>query len=118
MLSGLLQYNDVGLLLLRVAIAAIFLYHGLPKLKGKMGTAFLVLGVVESLAAIGLLLGIYIQLSALLLAIVMVGAIYMKVTKWQTPFSAMDKMGWEFDLILIAGNVAILLGGGGSIGLF
>jgi len=29
----------------------------------------------------------------------------------------MDKTGWEFDLILLAANVAILLSGGGSIGI-
>jgi uncharacterized membrane protein YphA (DoxX/SURF4 family) len=75
------------------------------------------LGTVELLSSLGLILGFYTQLAALLLAIVMVGAIGMKTMKWGVPFAAMDKTGWEFDLILLAANIAILLGGGGSIGI-
>lgn len=124
MFEQLIQYNDIGLFLLRLAVAAVFIYHSLPKLKNarKMAEAMdwpmgaaLALGLVELLAAIGLILGLYTQLAALLLAIVMIGAIYFKIIKWRTPFSAMDKMGWEFDLILLAANVAILLSGGGAI---
>jgi len=61
--------------------------------------------------------GVYTQLSALILAIVMVGAIGMKMMKLGVPFAAMDKTGWEFDLILLFASIAILLGGGGSIGI-
>ncbi|NCN41317.1 DoxX family membrane protein [bacterium] len=61
MLTGLLQYNDVGLLLLRIAAAIIFLYHGLPKLtKSKKMSSMMgmpagmifMLGIVETLAAL------------------------------------------------------------------
>lgn len=42
MLAQLLQYNDVGLLLLRITIAVIFIYHGLPKLsKAKVMSAMM-----------------------------------------------------------------------------
>lgn len=126
MFTQLLQYNDVGLLLLRIAVAVIFLYHGLPKLtKSKMmsqmmgmpaGMIFM-LGMIEILASLGIAFGVYTQLSALLLAIVMVGATGMKMMKWGVPFAASDKTGWEFDFILFFASVAILLGGGGSIGL-
>ena len=75
----------------------------------------IVLGLVEVLSALGLVLGVYIQLSALLLVLVMVGAIKMKGINWGVPFSAMDKTGWEFDLILFITCVAILLGGGGTV---
>lgn len=125
MFTQLLAYNDIGLFVLRLAIGIIFIYHALPKLKGaKMmsqamgmpaGMIFM-LGAVELLSSVGLVLGIYMQLAALLLGIVMIGAIYFKMAKWHMPFAAMDKTGWEFDLILLAGNIAILLGSGGSIG--
>ncbi len=124
MLTQLLQYNDVGLFLLRLAIAVIFFYHGWPKLSkakalsammGMPAGAVFVLGAVETLSALGMALGIYTQLSALLLGLVMIGAIYFKTVKWRVPFFAMDKTGWEFDFILLAANLAILLGGGGSI---
>jgi len=126
MLAQLLQYNDVGLLLLRITIAIIFLYHGLPKLsKAKAMSAMMgmpagmifMLGVVEILASLGIAFGVFTQVSALLLAIVMVGAIGTKIMKWNVPFAAMDKTGWEFDLILLFASIAILLGGGGSIGI-
>ncbi len=117
MFEQLMQYNGIGLLVLRLSVAVIFLYHALPKLKNKVGSVFLVLGVIESLSGAALVLGFYTQFAALILAIVMIGAIWMKITKWHAPFSAMDKTGWEFDLILLAANIAILLGGGGTIGI-
>ncbi|MDP3697400.1 MAG: DoxX family protein [Candidatus Taylorbacteria bacterium] len=113
MFEQLTQYNNIGFLILRLVVAAIFIYHAMPKLKNKMGSNFLILGVVEGAAAVALVLGFYTQLAALLLAIVMVGAIWMKIVKWHVPFSAMDKTGWEFDLILLAASITILLGGGG-----
>lgn len=124
MLEQFSQYNDIGLLILRLAMAIIFIYHALPKIKGaKMmaqamgmssGMVFM-LGTIEFLSSIGLILGVYTRLSALFLTIVMVGAIYFKTAKWHVPFAAMDKTGWEFDLILLAANIAILLNGGGTI---
>ncbi len=126
MLEQLTQYNDIGLFILRLAIAAIFIYHAMPKLQNAKGMAqmigvptgmILALGSMEFLSSVGLVLGIYIQLAALLLVIVMIGAIGMKVMKWGVPFAAMDKTGWEFDLILLAGSLALLLGGGGAIGI-
>ncbi|MBI3046664.1 MAG: DoxX family protein [Candidatus Harrisonbacteria bacterium] len=126
MFEQLIQYNNIGLLVLRLAVAVIFIYHALPKLKNAKGMAqmvgmpagmILMLGSVEFIASLGLIFGFYTQLAAFLLAIVMVGAIGMKTMKWGVPFAAMDKTGWEFDLILLAANIAILLGGGGTIGI-
>jgi len=115
---------DLGLFTLRLAVAVVFLYHGLPKLmKAKMmgqmmgmsGGMVFVLGIVEVFSSIGLILGIYMQLSSILLSIVMVGAIYLKTAKWKTGFAAMDKTGWEFDLILLASTLAIFFTGGGYL---
>lgn len=126
MFEQLTQYNNIGLFVLRLAVAVIFIYHALPKLKNAKGMAQMMgvpagavfaLGLVEFVASIGLIAGFYIQLSALLLAIVMVGAIKMKKIKWHIPFAAMDKTGWEFDLILLVASIVILLGGGGTIGI-
>ncbi|OGY63236.1 MAG: hypothetical protein A3I89_01470 [Candidatus Harrisonbacteria bacterium RIFCSPLOWO2_02_FULL_41_11] len=118
-----LLYWDFGLFLLRLAVAAVFLYHGAPKLKkykamsagtGMPAPMVLGLGAAESLAALGLIFGAQVQASAFLLSAVMVGAIYYKKFKWGIPFSAPDKTGWEFDLILLAANLAILFTGGGA----
>jgi len=77
----------------------------------------LMLGAVETIASVGMALGIYTQLAALILAIVMIGAMGMKKMKWGVPFAASDKTGWEFDFILFFASNAILLGAGGSIGI-
>ncbi len=125
MFPQLLQYNDIGILILRLAVAAVFIYHAIPKLKNPSGmaagmgwpkAAIVVLGLVELFSSLGLIFGIYMQLSALLLSFVMIGAIFTKKTKWHTPFSSQQTMGWEFDFILLAANIFILLGGGGSLG--
>lgn len=126
MFEQLTQFNDLGMLILRLGVAIIFIYHSLPKLKNAKAMAGMVgmstgmvwfLGLVELVSAVGLIIGFYTQLAALLLGLVMLGAIWLKLTKWHVPFSAMDKSGWEFDLILLAAATAILLNGGGSIGI-
>lgn len=81
----------------------------MAQMMGTSANMVLILGLVEFLSSVGLIFGFYTQLNALLLAIVMVGAIWMKIMKWKVPFAAMDKTGWEFDLILLAANIAILL---------
>ncbi|MBI1961311.1 MAG: DoxX family protein [Candidatus Sungbacteria bacterium] len=106
-----LQYSDQGLFLLRLAVAAVFLVHA--TMKFKKVSPMTAVGVVELIAAIALVVGLYTQVAALALGVVMLGATYMKIAKWKTGFVN----GWEFDLILLAANVVILTSGGGSIGV-
>jgi len=117
------MYTNLALLGLRLAVGVIFFKHSLPKLKnykmmaqgmGMSPSFVLALGIVEFLSALGLALGVYTQAAAVLLSVVMVGAIYFKILKWKVPFIAMDKMGWEFDLVLLASNLALLAVGPGS----
>lgn len=119
-------YGNLGLFLLRLAVGVIFLYHSLPKLKNPKGMASMMampaalpamLGMMELLAGMAIILGVLTQLAALVLGVIMIGAIGIKVMKWHVPFSAMDKIGWEFDLILLAASIAVLLTGGGTIGI-
>lgn len=126
MIFELSQYGDVAFLILRLVIAAIFIYHALPKLKNASGMSqmmgmpagmIFMLGMVEFVSSLGMIFGLYIQIAAFLLAMTMVGAIYFKITKWHVPFGSMDKTGWEFDLILLAANIFLLVYGGGSIGM-
>ena len=126
MILELNQFGDISFLVLRLVIAAIFIYHAMPKLKGAkmmsqaMGMPagmILMLGGIEFLSSLGMIFGVYVQVAAFLLAMVMIGAIYFKTAKWHIPFGAMDKTGWEFDLILLAANVILLVNGGGAIGI-
>lgn len=124
--SQLSEFNDYGLLLLRLAVGLIFLVHGYQKLRmwkmkpspempSKMLNTMRALSVVELLAGAALILGIFSQLAAIALAAVMVGAIYYKIVVWKKKFT--EPGGWEFDLILLAASLAILFSGGGSIGI-
>jgi uncharacterized membrane protein YphA (DoxX/SURF4 family) len=127
MFLQLLQYQDIGWLILRLAVAAIFLYHAFPKLTRPASMApglgfpvagVILLGMVESLSSLGLILGVYPRIASFFLGCVMLGAISFKIFKWHVPFNAPDKTGWEFDFILLAANIMIILGGGGTIKIF
>src|SRR3989344_9700459 len=109
---------DSGLLVLRLVVATIFIYHAVPKLKEPKNMAsgigwtpnkVLALGLIEFVCGLGIAGGIAVQLSAFLLMAVMLGAIYYKMHKWNVPFMAHDKTGWEFDFILLAANFTIFL---------
>lgn len=93
--------------LLRLALAVIFIYHALPKFK--MKNWMFGVGVAEFFASLMLISGIWIELGAILLIVIMLGAIYHKIFKWNIPFSTLDKMGWEFDFVLLFANIVILL---------
>lgn len=122
-LNFLLNYSDWGIFFLRLIVATIFIYHGWPKLKNQNKFWILpaggavVIGLIECLSGLGLVLGIMTQLAALLLCLVMLGAIIAKKFTWHVPFSSSSGGGWEFDLILLSANIVILVTGGGVINL-
>ena len=115
-----------GLLVLRVFLGIVFVYHGMPKLMmsekmakgmGWSNGSVVLLGLVELLSGLALILGFYAEIGALLVGIIMLGALWHKMFKWNIPFFAMDKTGWEFDFILLGAAVAILFLGAGAISL-
>ncbi len=115
MIISLLDYFDIGLLLLRFTVGAIFIIHAVPKFKDK---EWMPLAIVEALGGIAVALGIFTQLAALGLSIIMVGAIYMKSRKWGIPFTTQSSTGWEFDLLILVANIVIVTTGGGTLVLF
>ena len=117
MILTLFSYGDAGILVLRLAIAAIFLVHGIKKLPGQMGGFLTFIGIAETLGGAALLVGLLTQLAALGIAIIMIGAIYKKIFEWHTPFTAMNKSGWELDLVLLAGCIALMTLGSGAYGV-
>lgn len=131
MFSYLYLYQDVGLLALRLALGAAFVVHGYPKLF-KMFAGFsgwldsmgirpgkfwaLVVGVVEFFGGIAIILGVFTQLAAALIAVNMFVA--MAKVKWgKVGFVEMEKTGWELDLIYFAAAIALAFLGAGSYAL-
>src|SRR3989344_7803034 len=111
---------DWAPLALRLVLAAVFIVHGYPKLfKDFQGTSgFLanlgfkpgafwavVLGVSEFFGGIALLLGVVSRIVASLLIISMTVATLIKIFKWKSSFSSKEGMGWEFDLLILAGLI-------------
>jgi len=128
MFQQLNKYSDFGLLFLRLAVGAIFIVHGLQKLamwnmapNAQMGAGALLLmkllSIIEPLAGLALVLGIGLNLAALVLAFIMLGAILMKIFVFKVGFIALQATGWELDLALLAANLVLLLGGGGKLAL-
>ncbi|TAL19177.1 DoxX family protein [Patescibacteria group bacterium] len=121
-------FSDFGLFVLRLAIAAIFIVHGVkkwamwkmqpsPQMPAGMLSVMKILAIAEPFGGLALLAGFLTQLAALGFSIIMLGAIYYKTRVWKTPFAAQDKMGWEFDLVLLAGNLLLLIAGAGVLSL-
>lgn len=118
--------SEWALLLMRIALTAVFLIHGLSK-RGMWNTTpsdsmpssqlwlMRLLSVVEPLAGIGVLLGIYTVVCALALAVVMIGAMYYKIAVWKKKFS--ETGGWEFDLVLLAAALLLATLGPGVFSL-
>lgn len=124
-LYRLTSYSPWGLLLLRLSVGSIFLFHGIqkwalwsvlpsPQMPANMLSLMKFLSIVEPLGGLALILGFLTSLASLGLGIIMLGAIWFKVKIWQIGFTAQNTTGWEFDLILLAANVALLFGGAGK----
>ncbi|MBI2484524.1 DoxX family protein [Candidatus Uhrbacteria bacterium] len=114
---------DLGLLLIRIGLASVFIVHGVSKLQGIEGTigffaklglhpffAYFVTGV-EVIAGLAVLLGVFVQVAAGLLVGVMVFAIYL--VKFQKGFLG----GYEFDLMLLLVALGIMFIGPGAYAL-
>ena len=116
----------LGLTILRLVLAVVFIVHGSQKLFvfGHAGTAgafaqmgvplptisSAVVAVVEFLAGIALLLGAFSWIAAPLLAIDMLGAIVFVHAK----HGFFLPMGLEYPLTLVAANLAVALAGPGA----
>lgn len=132
MIWDLADQMEWGLLALRLAIGAIFIVHGWPKITGGRGMAammgggqakpvmvgvFTLQGIVEVGGGVLMILGVLTQLVAVAFAVIMIGAIYFKITRWKSGFMAQQTTGWEFDLVLLAGNILLFLTGPGEIAI-
>ena len=123
--------NEFGPLVLRLSLAAIFLYHGYGKLFGQPGpkgfAAWLasihvplptlmawVVALVEFGGGVALLFGVFTRLIALLLVVDMLVAII--TVHWSKGFAA-SKGGVEFPLSVLAGSLALVFSGAGAFAL-
>ena len=122
-IDGNTKYTDVAMLLLRVVLAAAFIFHGWSKVSAMEGVVpmFESMGVgtvmtyiasyVEFLGGVALLVGALTRLAGGLLAIFMVVAIYL--VHLDRGYSMMNG-GYEYQLLLLVGVIFFALVGPGK----
>ena len=110
---------SLGLLLIRLAVGGVFIAHGLAKVLSLDMTVgfFATLGLpailayivtaIELLGGIAILLGLWTEIAGVLVALVMVGAIY--TVKGKMGFLG----GYELDLTLLLAALALAVSGPG-----
>ena len=120
----LLRFSDVALLCLRFLVAAVFFESGRRHASDPIGRAASIglspgatriLGWAEIAAALAVALGVLTQVAALVLMLVMLGAIQKKVFVWHIGFWGENTYGWHYDLLFLVANLVILTTGGGRL---
>ncbi len=122
---------EIGILIVRVAVGIVMFAHGLPKIfwkrevfnkKWKKEYGFplgsvLLTGIVQVVGGLALMLGVYTQLSALILALNMLVATYISIWNHhhREPFlSTPDGKGWDVNFLLIGALIALCFTGSGA----
>jgi len=120
-------FTDVALVLLRIMVGIVFLTGGWAHLRDPEGRSksigmtkgfTIFLGAAEVAGALGVIFGVFAQLAAVALILVMLGAIQKKIFVWRTGFwgkSGTD--GWSYDTMLIVMSLVIVTTGGGNLSL-
>jgi putative oxidoreductase len=113
-----------ALLFLRVMAGVIYAGSGFNDLKdpdarsksiGMPKPFTIFLAVAEIAGGAGLILGVLQQLAAIGLILIMLGAIQKKMMVWKTGFWGKDGLGWSYDLTLTSMLIVILFTDGGNL---
>jgi|SRR6516225_2007413 len=116
------QLTDLALLLLRLVLAIVFVNSGWGMLRdprahakdlGLRRSFTLFLGASEFSGGLALVLGILIQIAAVGLLAISLGAIYKKIVVWRTGFWGEASAGWSYDLLFVAMEFVVVTTGGG-----
>jgi len=121
------QFTDFALLFLRLMVGVVFITSGYKHLKDPearskdiaMSKSFtMFLGAAELAGGLGVISGVFAQLAAIGLVLVMLGAIQKKIFSWHTGFwGNSGTNGWSYETMLVAMNLVILTTGGGKLAL-
>lgn len=114
------KFSDAALLIARLAIGVIFIYHGTAKWSMEDPSAIMsILKYAEPLGGVALILGVLTRLASLGLSIIMLGAIYMKSTGFgQTSFDLIGAFdNWKYDLAILACCLMLVTMGAGKVAL-
>ncbi|GAA4721981.1 DoxX family protein [Brevibacillus fulvus] len=121
--------QDVGILILRLAVGLTFFIHGLIKFQSGLGNiggffesvglpSFLayIVAIIETFGGLAVVLGLATRFVAVLFSIVMIGAII--TVKLPGGFTGNGQgAGYELDLLLLAGSICLVLTGANGLSL-
>jgi putative oxidoreductase len=123
----LTRFTDVALLLLRLMVGIVFVTSGYKHLKDpetrskdiEVSKSFtILLGASELAGGLGVISGVLVQLVAISLILLMLGAIQKKIFVWHSGFwGKSGTNGWSYDTMLIVMNLVIVTTGGGNLAL-
>jgi putative oxidoreductase len=122
MFPQLYRFTDLGLLLLRLMAGTVFFTSGWshvtkPVERSKsigMSKGFtLFLGLAEIAGSLGIVFGVLQQLAAIGLILIMLGAIQKKIFVWHTGFWGEKASGWHYDLTFAVMCFVVLVTNGG-----
>ena len=120
---------DVGILILRISVGIVMFAHGLPKIfwkrelfnkKWKKEYGFpqgsvILTGIVQVVCGLAIIVGIFTQLSSLILALNMLVATYVSIWKHNEPFlSTPEGKGWDVNFLLVGALITLVFLGGGT----
>ena len=116
-------FNDAAFMGIRASIGVIFILHGIGKFNPGFANALPNMGLppelqipialAEVVPGILLIIGVLSRFSGAIISIVMVGAIF--YVKGAT--SMTGERGVEFDVILLAGSLLIMVAGPGRVSI-
>ena len=116
-------FTDYGLLFLRVMAAAVYVDSGYNDFKDPAGRSkglglskgfTLFIAAAEVAGGAGVILGVLQQLAAIGLILIMLGAIQKKAMVWKTGFWGKNGLGWSYEVMLISILLVILFTDGGN----
>lgn len=122
MFPQLFRFTDLGLLLLRLMAGTVFFASGWGHLKDPAGRGqsigmskgfVIFLGLAEVAGSLGIIFGVLQQLAAIGLILIMLGAVYKKIFVWHTGFWGDKASGWHYDLTFAIICLMVLFTDGG-----
>lgn len=117
-------FVPLALLFMRVILAMMFIDSGRRHIQDPVGRAknfglsvwfTYLLGLIELIGGVMILVGLFTQLTAMVLSGVMLGAIYFKMFVWNTGMYGEHNDGWYYDALLLAGTGVLFAIGGGDL---
>lgn len=119
---------DLAILLLRFFLGIVMIPHGVHKLQVldvlnkkwreeygfPVGSAALA-GIVQIVAGLAVVLGIYVRYAALIQVLVMAVATYVSIWKNREPFLSLSTgKGWDLNFLLVGALIVLILLGDGN----